>query len=342
MANLPVPSKEKVATLMNVLQSRKEMFKDLLPKYLTAERLFRVAQLAMSKNPLLLNCTPASFLIAMMDCARTGLEPDGKQAAIIPYGNECQFQPMYQGLIKQAIRNGAAKKIEGRLVYANDKFKLWYDPEPHIEHHPAQDDEGELIGAYAYAKLPDGDLQVEYMNKRKLDHIKAKSRAASKGFSPWQTDEEEMYRKTPVKRLFKYLAVPEEVEYALAADDLAESGKPRQDIPLLEQPPVDLTPQSKSQGERIKDGLKRGRPAKPPEPPQEAAEKEPLEHTSTSANIPTTDTTEGQGPGLDELLKLLEAKGWPLAKLLIKFGSKPKAEWGEREIKMLADMAASE
>ena len=136
MNNLPTTAKEKSKTLMMVLEARKDIFRDLLPKYLTAEKLFRVAQLATSKNPALLACTPASFVVAMMDAARCGLEPNGKDAALVPYGQECQFQPMFQGMIKQAVHGGAAKKINARIIYANDKFKLKYDPEPHLEHEP--------------------------------------------------------------------------------------------------------------------------------------------------------------------------------------------------------------
>jgi len=45
-----------------------------------------------------------------------------------------------------------------------------------------------------------------------------------------------MYRKTPVKRLFKYLPVPDEVEYAVQVDNLAENGRSRDDIPCLTSP----------------------------------------------------------------------------------------------------------
>ena len=289
MSNLPTTAKEKSQTLMSVLQARKDVFRDLLPKYLTPEKLFRVAQLAMSKNPALLGCSPASFVVAMMDSARCGLEPNGKDAALVPYGQDCQFQPMFQGLIKQAVQGGAAKKINARIVYANDKFKLRYDPEPHIDHEPAYDDEGEVVGAYAYAVLPDGTLHVEYMNKRQLDHIKAKSKSRS---GPWSTDPEEMYRKTPVKRLFKYLPVPDEVEYAVQVDNLAENGRSRDDIPLLDKMPDDM---KVSQTEAVKEKLKRGRPAKPPETSQGTPAREAATEEQFTAEVATGEASESQG-----------------------------------------------
>jgi recombination protein RecT len=334
LSNLPATTaKEKSQTLMNVLQARKDIFKDLLPKYLTAEKLFRVAQLAMSKNPALLACTPASFVVAMMDAAKSGLEPNGKDGALVSYGQDCQFQPMFQGMIKQAVSGGAAKKIFARIVYANDKFRLKYDPEPHIEHEPAYDDEGEVVGAYAYAVLPDDSLHVEYMNKRQLDHIKAKSKARS---GPWTTDPEEMYRKTPVKRLFKYLPVPDEVEYAVQVDNLAENGRSRNDIPLLDKAPDDLkVPQT----EGIKEKLKQSKKTASPEAGGEEIPGNEGNTIDPNPETPLEGATESQGPDLGEVLTQLTAKGWPVKRLEVKF-NKPAKDWGEHELSVLADMAA--
>ena len=235
--------KEKAKNMLAVIEARKGAIQALLPKYLTPERLFRIAQLAFSKQPLLLDCTPASFVVAMMDAAKAGLEPDGKHAALVPYKGQVQFQPMYQGLVRQAVSLGVARKIEARLVYQNDRFRLWYDPEPHLEHEPALENEGEVIGAYAYAVLPDGSLKIEWMNLRQLEGIR--KRAAAKS-GPWQTDREEMYRKTPVKRLFKYLPLPESLDYAVQVDNMVESGARREEVPLLE--PVPAEPEAKTKG----------------------------------------------------------------------------------------------
>jgi len=278
-ASTALTPKQKAQSLMSMIEARKDKFKDLLPKYLTPEKLFRVAEMAFSKQPLLLQCTPASFVVAMMDAARSGLEPDGKQAALVPYGTQCQFQPMYQGLVKQAVREGAVKKIEARVVHANDNFRIRFDPEPHLEHEPALHDEGDIIGAYAYAILPDGSLQIEWMNKRQLDHIKAKAKSRS---GPWQTDEEEMYRKTPVKRLFKFLPIPESLEYAVQVDNAVESGRPRIDVPLLEAVPVEQTTKTEALAEKLTTG--RGRPRK----------EKPEASPGQGEKSPATATTQGQ------------------------------------------------
>jgi recombination protein RecT len=253
---LTTQAKDKITNIMGMLEARKGQFKELLPRYLTPEKLFRVAQTAIAKSPQLLDCTPASLVIALMDAAQTGLEVNGRDAALVPYGKQCQFQPMYHGLVKQAVTEGVAKKIQARLVYENDDFDLWFDPEPHIKHIPAYTDEGEVVGAYAYAVMPDGEIVIEFMNKRKLDHIKNKAKSRS---GPWSTDEEEMYRKTPIKRLFKTLPIPDRLEYAIAVDNWNEAGGPRVDMPLLDIPPVELQEPKQTATEKLAEATRKPR-----------------------------------------------------------------------------------
>lgn len=121
-----------------------------------------------------------------------------------------------------------------------------------------------------------------------------------------------------------------------------------------------------SQSEKVKEKLKRGRPAKmtapdgpgdtivtdpddytgadplsspaPPEGPAIDINIEAEHSTATYAEVPSTATTEGQGPDLGETLNKLAEKGWPLQKIQVKFGKKAE-DWGEKELSMLADMA---
>lgn len=331
---LTTQAKEKINTIMAMLEARKNQFKDLLPKYLTPEKLFRVAQTAISKSPQLLNCTPASLCISLMDAAQTGLEVNGKDAALVPYGNQCQFQPMYQGMVKQAINSGAAKKIQARLVYANDDFDLWYDPEPKMKHIPALEDQGEIIGAYSYAILPDGDLVIEFMNRRQLDHIRNRAKAKS---GPWQTDEEEMYRKTPTKRLFKYLPIPQELEYAVAIDNQIESGSNRLEVPLLDLPPEDLREKKQTVTEKlVEKTTKRGRPPKEtqeqpdsqettsPDAPGDTISEPPL--VNHSPETPKKPIKHISSVNLALVSQLSKAKDYPIGAIL--------QEWDLEEIEM--------
>jgi len=55
--------------------------------------------------------------------------------------------------------------------------------------------------------------------------------------------------------------------------------------------------------------------------------------------IAPSEASGGQGPDMLTLCEGLKAKGWPIGKLVVKFG-KPQEEWGEKEISVLADMLA--
>jgi hypothetical protein len=67
----------------------------------------------------------------------------------------------------------------------------------------------------------------------------------------------------------------------------------------------------------------------------------PIPSTGTSPEVPTADTTQSQGPDVDELLGRLDPAKWSLEKLQATFGKK-KDQWGPDELSRLADLAAKE
>ena len=63
-----------------------------LPRHMDGEKFAKIALTAINKNPKLLDCTRESLMLAMLQSAALGLEPNGRDAHLIPYGNQCQFQ----------------------------------------------------------------------------------------------------------------------------------------------------------------------------------------------------------------------------------------------------------
>ena len=61
----------------------------VLPKHCTPERMVRTGLTALMKTPKLASCTPESFLNCMLQLSQWGLEPDGRHAHLIPYGDVC-------------------------------------------------------------------------------------------------------------------------------------------------------------------------------------------------------------------------------------------------------------
>ena len=64
---------------------------------------------------------------------------------------------------------------------------------------------GGIAWVYAFYKLNSGGYGFEVMSFEDVENHKKKfSKAAQKGFSPWQTSWEEMAKKTVIKRALKY------------------------------------------------------------------------------------------------------------------------------------------
>lgn len=238
MANAIVANRDRLQGLAGALSAKKDYLAKCLPKHLTAERVIKVAIIAASKTPLLLNCTPESFVLAVIQASQLGLEAGSPlgEAYLVPYKDQCTLIVGYRGLIALARRSGEIEAIEAHVVHAKDTLKLSYGLDAELVHTPWMPtppenlDEltdaahaewertahpGPMTAVYAVARLKGGVRQVEVMTRAEVDAIRKRSRASGSG--PWVTDYEEMAKKTVVRRLAKYL--PMSIEMASALDD---------------------------------------------------------------------------------------------------------------------------
>lgn len=198
-------------TMQGYIKSMEGEIAKALPSVMTPERFTRMVLSAISTNPKLASCTPASFLGAMMNAAQLGLEPNTPlgQAYILPYQNkgtlEAQFQIGYKGLIDLAYRSGEVELVQAHIVYANDKFEVQLGLEPKLVHVPADKDRGEAIKVYAMFKTKSGGYGFEVMSMDAIRlHAEKYSKAYKSGYSPWSTNFEEMAKKTVLKKCLKY------------------------------------------------------------------------------------------------------------------------------------------
>lgn len=211
--------KRKDKTIKDYIKMYEKEIAKALPSILTPERFMRMAMTAVARTPKLAECTPQSFIGAMLNAAQLGLEPNTPlgQAYLIPYGNNCQFQVGYKGLIDLAYRGGQIKKIEARNVYENDKFEFEYGIEEKLRHIPAMTDRGEVIAYYAVYKLEGGESVFMVMSKEDI-LLFAKSKSKTFNNGPWQTDFDEMAKKTVIKKLLKYAPLKTELARAIGSD----------------------------------------------------------------------------------------------------------------------------
>ena len=78
------PSSE--LTLAGLIERKKQDLAMALPKHVSADRMLRTVTTALRTTPKLADCTPLSFLGAVMSCASLGLEPNNplQHAWLIP------------------------------------------------------------------------------------------------------------------------------------------------------------------------------------------------------------------------------------------------------------------
>ena len=157
-------------SMNDLIKSMEPEIKKALPSVITPERFTRMVLSAISMTPKLADCTPMSFLGAMMQAAQLGVEPNTPlgQAYLIPYNNkntlECQFQLGYKGLIDLAYRSGEVEIVQAQIVYANDTFECEFGLNPRLKHVPAADDRGEPVKVYAIFKTKAGGYGFDVMS----------------------------------------------------------------------------------------------------------------------------------------------------------------------------------
>lgn len=209
-------------TLARLLEdpARIEALKKVMPKHLTPERLAKVALNAWHKTPLLQRCSVASLWQALTSAAELGLDPGGAlgHAYLVPFKDTCQLIIGYRGFIELARRSGSLAQIEAHVVHEHDTYEVEFGSAPKLRHVPKLDgDPGKPVFVYMVARLRDGSAHVEVMTIHEVEKIRARSRSGNNG--PWQTDFEEMAKKTVVRRGMKYLPLSPELSKAMEIDN---------------------------------------------------------------------------------------------------------------------------
>lgn len=211
--------------IQDMIKTMQPEIKRALPSVITPERFTRIALSALSTNPKLAECTPMSFIGSMMTAAQLGLEPNTPmgQAYLIPRWNgktrsqECQFQIGYKGLIELAYRSGSLSVIQAHVVRENDDFHFSFGLEPELSHVPAMKDRGSPTHVYALFRTKDGGFGYDVMSwDEVIEHGKTYSKTFANG--PWQTNPEEMAKKTALKRVLKYAPMSSDFVRAMAQD----------------------------------------------------------------------------------------------------------------------------
>lgn len=219
-------AKAEKKTMQAYIKAMEPAIQKALPSVITPERFTRMVLSALSSTPKLAECSPQSFLAAMMTAAQLGVEPNTAlgQAYLLPYRNhgqmECQFQLGYKGLIDLAYRSGEVSVIQAHTVYENDVFEYELGMDPKLRHVPAKADRGEAVAYYAMFKTKDGGYGFEVMSVDDVQrHAQRYSKSYGSGSSPWRSNFDEMAKKTVLKRALKYAPLKSDFVRGVAQDE---------------------------------------------------------------------------------------------------------------------------
>ncbi|MGP4061478.1 recombination protein RecT [Halobacillus sp. H74] len=223
-SNAPQQSNNQVNTIQAYLKKMGPEFERALPKHMDADRLGRIAMTTIRQNPKLLECSIPSLMGAVMQAAQLGLEPGLiGHCYLVPFYNgkmketDVQFIIGYKGMIDLARRSGHIESIYAHTVHENDEFEYELGLHPKLIHKPSTGERGDMNFVYSVAHFKDGGYQFEVFSRNDVDKVKERSKAGK--FGPWQTDYEEMAKKTVIRRMFKYLPISVEVQNQATHDE---------------------------------------------------------------------------------------------------------------------------
>lgn len=216
--------------IREVFENRAGQFAGILPPQIPPERFVRIAVWAIQRDKKLLACTNASLFDSCLRAAHDGLLPDGREGAIVPYGDNedgqkksdvAVWMPMIEGLRKRVRNSGALKDWNVEVVQEGDAFSIRLGDDPHIMHEPSMTGgrTRPVIGAYSIATYPDGSKSREFMNIDQIEDVRRATSKAKKG--PWSNAVfyPEMCRKTVGRLHFKQLPKSSDLDDIMRRED---------------------------------------------------------------------------------------------------------------------------
>ena len=224
---------ENLKTLQGYLATKKDVLVRIAPRGSDVDRIMRVALFEAAKNEKLSQCSPVSVYLSLAKACELDLVAGGvlHRCSLVPRWNkgkkgfEADLMIEYTGLMDLVRRSGEVKNFTARCVRENEVFKHSFSLEDgeRLIHEPCYDGEpGELKMVYAVCEYKDGSKQVEVMRRDQVDAVKRCSRYSDQG--PWVQHTEEMWRKTVIRRICKYLPLTPQAKAVLAHDINVEYG----------------------------------------------------------------------------------------------------------------------
>lgn len=315
-SNLPATTNNRQPlTLRDGVQRMAPEFSKALPGHVPVERFVRTIQTAIQMNPELAEAckTPGgmqSLLAACTKAATDGLVLDGREAALVTFNvkvsknpdkweKRVQYVPMVAGLMKKVRNSGELVSLTAHVVHAKDQFAYVLGDDERIEHLPAMvEDRGLPVAVYAIARLKDGSVQREVMDKNAVARIAAQSKNADQYDPAKGRNYGEWWRKTVIRRISKYLPSSSDRDEFLRAVERIDEGFDLDAADARETTPAQAKPQAPA-GPKKRGGAAAALKAAEPKQTPAQAEREPGDETEIDPETGEVIETREELPGDD-------------------------------------------
>jgi recombination protein RecT len=197
---------EEKQTFSLALTERLDGVSEALPKDFNKTRFVQNAIALINDNANLQKYAPNQLIGGLMKGAYLGLDFYSKEAYLVPYGSQLNYQTSYLGAKKLAKKYSIRKikDIGSKIVREGDFFEetgeggntsYIFKPKPF--------NNGKIVGAFAYVLFEDGGITVDTMSLEELETTRKHSKASNS--MAWKDFTTEMYRKTVLHRLCKHI-----------------------------------------------------------------------------------------------------------------------------------------
>lgn len=171
------------------------------------------------------------IMAGLLKGAYLGLDFFSREAYLIPYKDQLQFQIDYRGAMKLAKKYSIRpiEEIDAKIVREGDRFEeIIEGGHQSFVFRPRPFSNAPIVGAFAYVRYKDGGMIVDSMSLEELENTRKHSRA--KDSMAWQDFTAEMFRKTVIRRVCKRVEIQFETpeQRKLYDDDLAIATSPKE------------------------------------------------------------------------------------------------------------------
>lgn len=159
-----------------------------------------------------------SFMREIVRAAHIGLAPDGRQGAVVRYGEDCSFQPMVEGYIEVVYKTGIVADVNHGVVCDGDEFEFEEGDSGFVRHRRSltRPESAEIIGAWCVIHLTTGGKLIEIVDQADLKKIASVNRSTKGPRAQWP---KEMSRKAPFRRIVKRLPKTDRLAALMDVDD---------------------------------------------------------------------------------------------------------------------------